>query len=281
MVPTESETAERTLQVADLMAAPSPEERLISTGISQLDHFLGGGLAPGSMILLVEPAGAGAEIFAKQFAAGAGRAETGRSLFVSTEETETEMVRAFERFALPSVPRIVSVSEKYSKRILEGRRATARTLRFPTTAELLESDSRDLMFAPQESNEEFLDELVRPYALGTPPARLTIHTLDFFLGLYGPEKLIDTLTAIKAANEQVGGLVLMVLTGGTNRPAPYLGALDRIADCLIELEFHRRGSQFEKFLLVKKVRNKYLGVGVAPYQITNRGFALDDLNRIL
>lgn len=257
------------------------ESPLVSTGIPQLDHFLGGGLDPGTMILLVEPAGAGAEIFAKQFAAGGASLTPGRSVFITTEESEQEIVRAFDRFGFPSRPRIITVSEAYSKHILDRRSPVMRSLRAVTTAKLLESDSSDLLQPRAPASAQFLDELLRPYTTGSPPARLTIHTLDFFLGLYGVEKVIDILTALKAANEQAGGLVLMVLTGGSPHRAAAQGVLDRISNCLIELEFQRKGSQFEKFLLVKKVRNKFLGVGVAPYQITRLGFELENLNRIL
>ena len=254
---------------------------LISTGIPQLDEFLAGGLDPGTLVLLVEPSGAGAEIFAKQFAAGGGNNSIGRSVYVTTEESEQEVLRAFDRFGFPNVPRIVPVSEAYSRRILEKRDASSRSLRERSTQEILSSDSGDLLEAPIPEDSDFLDELLRPYTTGSPPQRLTIHTLDFFLGLYGVDRVIDTLTAIKAANEQAGGLILMVLTGGSPHRAAAQGLLDRVASCLIELEFHRRGSQFEKFLMVKKVRNKFHGVGVAPYQVNERGFQLDNLNRIL
>ncbi len=257
------------------------DQPLISTGIANLDEFLGGGLDPGTLVLLVEPSGAGAEIFAKQFASGSGTSTVGRSVYVTTEESEREVFRAFERFGFTTVPRVVPISEAYSRRILEKRDASSRSLRERSTADLLASDSGDLLQAPIPEDSDFLDELLRPYTTGSPPARLTIHTLDFFLGLYGVERVIDTLTAIKAANEQAGGLVLMILTGGSPHRASAQGLLDRVASCLIELEFHRRGSQFEKFLLVKKVRNKFLGVGVAPYQVNERGFQLDNLNRIL
>jgi KaiC/GvpD/RAD55 family RecA-like ATPase len=259
----------------------SDDAPLISTGISQLDEFLGGGLDPGTLMLVVEPSGAGAEIFAKQFAAGGGHAGVGRTVYVTTEESEREVLRAFERFGFGTVPRIVPVSEAYSRRILEKRDASSRSVRERSTAEILASESNDLLQAPTPEDSDFLDELLRPYTTGSPPTRLTIHTLDFFLGLYGVDRVIDTLTAIKAANEEAGGLVLMVLTGGSPHRASAQGLLDRVASCLIELEFHRRGSQFEKFLMVKKVRNKFHGVGVAPYQVNERGFQLDNLNRIL
>lgn len=262
-------------------AGTPPDLPLISTGIPQLDEFLGGGLDPGTLMLLVEPAGAGGEIFAKQFAAGGGTATLGRSVYVTTEESEKEVSRAFDRFGFPARPRVVPISEAYSRRILEKRDASARSLREPTTRDILSSQSGDLLQAPTPEDSDFLDELLRPYTTGSAPTRLTIHTLDFFLGLYGVDRVIDTLTAVKAANEQAGGLVLMILTGGSPHRASAQGLLDRVASCLIELEFHRRGSQFEKFLLVKKVRNKFHGVGVAPYQVNERGFQLDNLDRIL
>ena len=249
----------------------------------QLDEFLGGGLDPGSLILLVEPSGAGGEIFAKQFAGGPAPASPGRSMYFSTEESEREIVRALDRFHFAGQPRILSLSDIHSRRVLEtkGGGAMGRTLRPVATQELLSSDSADLLQRSGTVGEDYLDELIRPYTSGSPPTRLTIHSIDFFLGLYGADRVVETLTALKAANSEVGGLVLVVLTSNPMHRAGTEGQLERIADCLIELEFHRRGAEFEKFLLVKKVRNKYQGTGVAPYQVTERGFELDNLNRIL
>src|SRR5687767_4380506 len=124
------------------------DQPLISTGISQLDEFLAGGLDPGTLVLLVEPAGAGAEIFAKQFAAGGTGSTVGRSVYVTTEESEREVFRAFERFGFPTVPRVVPISEAYSRRILEKRDASARSVRERSTADILSSDSGDLLHAP-------------------------------------------------------------------------------------------------------------------------------------
>ncbi|HLE47364.1 MAG TPA: hypothetical protein VI818_03630 [Candidatus Thermoplasmatota archaeon] len=249
----------------------------------QLDEFLGGGLDPGSLILLVEPSGAGGEIFAKQFAGGPAPASPGRSIYFSTEESEREMIRAFDRFHFPGQPRFLSLSDVHARHVLDtkGGGALGRSLRPVATQELLASDSADLLQRSGAVGEDYLDELIRPYTSGSPPTRLTIHSIDFFIGLYGAERVVETLTALKAANSQVGGLVLVVLTSNPMHRAGTEGQLERIADCLIELEFHRRGAEFEKFLLVKKVRNKYTGTGVAPYQVTERGFEIDSLNRIM
>lgn len=263
------------------MPPKTAEAPFLSTGMSQLDEFLGGGLDPGTMLLLVEPSGAGGEIFAKQFAAGPAAASPGRSVFITTEETEKEIVRAFDRFSFPGLPRIVNVSEAYSHHILEKQSPHGRIVQPASTKELLKSDSSDLLKASRKPSGEYLDELLRPYTTGNPPSRLTIHTIDFFVGLYGVDRVLDTLTAVKAANQQAEGLVLTVLSGSSAHRAAAEDRLQRISDCLIELEFHRRATQFEKFLMVKKVRNKYVGVGVAPYQITEKGFELDNLSRIL
>lgn len=256
---------------------------LLSSGIPQLDEFLGGGFEPGTSVLLVEPTGGGAEIFAKQFAAGVRETDPAGTLYLSTEEREDEVLSTMRAFALPIVPRVRSIADRHSSRLLAQEQARSHMFELKPTVELISADSRDVAgTAPPAlpADGDFLGELMLPYAGGRRPTRVIVHTMDFFLSQYPENRVLDVVTAVKAANAAAGGLFLMVMSGG-GRSRNVVERLERVADCFIELEFQRRGSQFEKFLVVRKLKNKVIGLGIAPYKVTRDGFELDDLQRIL
>jgi KaiC/GvpD/RAD55 family RecA-like ATPase len=253
---------------------------LLSTGIGQLDEFLGGGLAPGSLIVLLAPPGAGTEILAKQFAAGRAEANGQDDLLLTTEESLDEVGAALETFGFPGRPMVRSLSDEYAKRLMEQERERLEYHRPEALRSLIAADSKDLLESNRSAPLAFLRELLRPYASGSPPKRLTVHSIDFFIGMYGPDPVMNTLTALKMENARLGGIVCLTLNKNA-QDSTVETRLATLADCLIELESARRGTQSEKFLHIRKVKNRSVGMGVAPYRITRNGFELDDLDRIL
>lgn len=253
---------------------------LLTTGIAQLDEFLGGGLAPGSLVVLLAPPGAGTEILAKQFAAGRADANQQDDLFITTEESREEVEAALESFAFRGRPMVRSLSDEYAKRLMEQERERLQYNRPDALRSLIAADSKDLLQTDRATPLAFLRELLRPYAGGSPPKRLTVHSIDFFIGMYGPDPVMNTLTALKMENAHLGGLVCVTLNKHAQESTVET-RLATLADCLIELESARRGTQAEKFLHIRKVKNRAIGMGVAPYRISRTGFELDDLDRIL
>ncbi len=253
---------------------------LLSTGIPQLDEFLGGGLPAGSLVVLLAPAGAGTEILAKQFAAGRPEADEENDLFITTEESKEEVHAALESFGFRGRPTVRSLSDEYAQRLMEQERERLQYNRPEALRSLISADSKDLLNTDKATPLAFLRELLRPYAGGTPPQRLTVHSIDFFIGMYGPDPVMNTLTALKMENAHLGGLVCVTLNKNAQE-STVESRLATLADCLIELESGRRGTQSEKFLHIRKVKNRPVGMGVAPYRVSQSGFELDDLDRIL
>jgi hypothetical protein len=107
-----------------------------------------------------------------------------------------------------------------------------------------------------------------------------VHSLDFFLNQNTMEEVVAALTAIKAATSRNGGLALWVLSKGAHGAATER-RLELLADCLLELEVTRKGTTFERFFMVKKVKNRAYGIGVSTYDITPQGFRLETLERIV
>ncbi len=252
--------------------------KLDTTGIPALDLFLQGGVPPGYTTLLLAPAGGGSEIFAKQFASGA----SGPCVYVSTDETEAEVREAVKEGGWPfSKVEVVDIQSAFAKLMLEEQGPETDRAGFDPRMFMEASSSQDLRKArgPRHAD-DYLGSLIEPYERGKRPARMVIHSLDFYLSLYPLEKVAAVLTALKAANSAAGGQLLMVVAKGAHGDKAER-RLELLADCLIELEVNRKGTTFERFFLVKKVKNRPNSVGVSTYALDTHGITLETLERIV
>jgi KaiC/GvpD/RAD55 family RecA-like ATPase len=270
---------------------------LVQTGIAPLDVFLKGGLPPGFTVLLEAPAGSGAEIFAKQFAAGE---RAGRCIFVSTDESSADVQAAMATMGWP-VDRlqVMDLQTAFAQAMMDAydRPSPAEA---PTKApvrsgfdprDLVEgTSSRDLLQprgkapakagATPASSVDYLGRLLEPFTRVRRPERMVVHSIDFFLNLHPADQVVAVLTALKAANASSGGLLLLVVAKGAHG-ASVERRLELLADCLLELEVTRKGTTFERFFMVRKVRNRSTGMGVSTYEVTPTGFVLETLERIV
>lgn len=249
-----------------------------TTGIDALDLFLQGGLPRGYTTLLLAPAGGGSEIFSKQFASGG----DGRTVYFSTDETETEVDAAVADGGWPwKGVEVVDIQTAFARMMLEEQGPEEDRSGFDPRQLVEGTTSKDIWaHRGARKSDDYLGWLIDPFESGARPSRMVINSLDFFLSLYPLEKVAAVLTALKAANSRVGGQLLLVLAKGAHGEKAER-RLELLADCLIELEVNRRGTTFERFFLVKKVKNRPNSVGVSTYDLTTSGFTLETLERIV
>lgn len=256
-------------------------EGTVKTGIEALDLFLKGGLPSGFTTLLLAPSGAGAETFAKQFACGDPKA---RVVYLTTDESTREVQVAAKEagWELGNVE-VIDLQTAFAESMLD-RQDTPTTGRRFDPRDLMEgTSSRDLLDPKPSSaraTSDYMRRLLEPFTRLRGPDRVVVHSLDFYLNMYPLDQLVATLTAQKAANSRQGGLLLWVLSSGAHGSTAER-RIELLADCLIELEVTRKGTSFERFFLVKKVKNRSTGVGVSTYEVTPRGFTLETLERIM
>lgn len=264
----------------------------VATGIEALDTFLKGGLPKGFLTLLLAPAGSGAEIFAKQFAGGApGK----RTVYLTTDESAEEVQAAAKAGGWDFAGvQVIDLQTDFADAMMDAqeRRAAAPGggRRRYDARDLVEgTHSRDLLtrgpVGPAGASGGtrgggYLDRLLEPFTRLRPPDRLVVHSLDFFLNLNTLEEVVSAVTALKAANSRQGGLLLLVLAKGAHGPNAER-RLELLADCLIELEVTRKGTTFERFFMVRKVKNRSHGIGVSTYDVTPSGLVLETLERIV
>ncbi len=272
----------------------------LTTGVPALDTFLKGGLPRGFTTLLLAPVGSGSEIFAKQFAQGH---KGERVLYITTDESAREVTAAVGQAGWDfATVQISDLQSDFAEAMMEAQqREMDRAKTSPAPAapkrgfdprDLVEgTTSLDLLkprdapsaahpTGPHVHSTDYLGRLMEPYGRIRTPDRVVIHSLDFFLNLYSVDQVVSALTALKAANSKQGGLLLLVLAKGAHG-ANTERRIELLADCLIELEVTRKGTTFERFFMVKKVKNRTVGIGVSTYEVTTDGFKLETLERIV
>ena len=252
------------------------KDEFISTGIEKLDKLLEGGTPRGFSVLILGTPGSSIEILCKQLAT------TGKVLYFATEETETEILDTIDRFGWDkSKLKIVDIASEYSKHVLSGeeRRISVYEQRSKVKLkELIEIGSSG-MPPTTKGSEDFLAVLSNQIK-SSKYDKIIINSLDFFLSQYNTEEVIRTVHAAKVSNLQNKGVLFIIMTRGIHGDV-FERKMEGIADCVLELEFLQKGSTFERFLAVKKMKNYAKKIGIARYAIDSDGFVLEMIERIM
>jgi KaiC/GvpD/RAD55 family RecA-like ATPase len=251
-------------------------DEFLSTGIEKLDKLLEGGTPRGYTVLLLGTPGSSIEILSKQLAS------TGKVLYFTTEETENELNDAMERFGWStSSIDVIDIASQYSQAVLSGeqRRVSVYQQRSKVKLkELIEIGSSG-MPPIERGGEDFLSVLSNKIK-STDSEKIIINSLDFFLNQYTPEEVIRTINAVKICNIENKGVLFMVMTRGIHGDI-FERRMEGVADCVLELEILQKGSTFERFLAVKKMKNYAKKIGIARYNIDADGFVLEMIERIM
>lgn len=261
----------------DLMEPPKRSEDFIPTGVDKLDMLLEGGIPKGFMTLILSTPGSGCEILFKQIAA------SGDALLFSTEETKEEIVSTMKRFGWkPDGVEIVDIASRYTETILISQEKRVSIYQKRAGIDLKELILESSGGIPQikEGQPDYLavigDRIKEPRL----PKRIILYTLDFFLDQYPHSDVVKTVHAMKVANLRNKGSLFVFMTKGIYGDL-FERRMEGIADCVIELEVMRKGSAFDRYLAVKKMKNYARKIGMARYTIEEGGFVLEMIERIL
>ena len=152
------------------------KEEFISTGIEKLDALLEGGAPKGYAVLILGTPGSSIEILSKQLAT------TGKVLYFTTEETETEVLDTMKRFGWSNKDiRIVDIASRYSETILSGEEKRVSVYEQRSKIKLKELIEIGSSGTPpiQKGGEDFLAILSNEIK-NTPCEKIIINSLDFF-----------------------------------------------------------------------------------------------------
>ena len=252
------------------------KDEFISTGIEKFDRLLEGGTPRGYTILILGSPGSSIEILSKQLAT------TGKVLYFTTEETKDEILDTMNRFGWKNTDiEIIDIASDYSKKIISGelKRVSIYEQRSKLKLkELIELGSSGISELPK-SQEDFLAILSNKIKTSTFE-KIIINSLDFFLSQYPQDDVIKTIQAAKICNFQNKGVLIVIMTKGIHGDI-FEKKMEGLADCVLELEVLKKGSTFERFLAVKKMKNYAKKIGIARYMIDSDGFVLEMIERIM
>jgi len=253
------------------------KEGVIRSGIEKLDRLLEGGIPAGFTTVLLGSPGSSIEILVKQIATAE------NVTYVTTEETKDEITETMERFNWP-IPKInfVDISATYYSSVLEDetKRVSVYQQRSKLKLkELIEIGSQG-MPSTTKSDEDFLAILSKNVKNAPLGGIIIINSLDFFLSQYRQEDVLKTIYAAKVSNLKKKGALLIVMTKGIHGEL-FERKMEGLADCVLELDVIQKGSSFERFLSVKKMRNFAKKIGIARYTIDDSGFVLEMIERIM
>jgi len=236
-------------------------------GIETLDKALMNGIPKGYTILLYGSPGSGTELFAKQFAAaGVGKENV---IYFTTIERDEDIIATMRDFGWDTNIKIVNIGVEYYQKVLEKELIISRYRQ--------EGIPIGEIFQPARKKEEkeinFLTKVTYEISKLKPPFRIVIDSLDFFMNNYDRMKVISALRTIKAHAQYYGGVTLITMLNNVYDTTTQSG-IEEIVDIILELEMRRIENGFEKYLIVKKVRNHPEKVGIFRYNVDKNGIIL-------
>jgi KaiC/GvpD/RAD55 family RecA-like ATPase len=252
------------------------KEEFISTGIEKLDKLLEGGTPKGYTVLILGNPGSSIEILSKQLAIN------GKTLYFTTDETEEEIKNTMQRFGwIKNNIEVIDIASQFSESLLSGeqKRVDAYEQRSKLRLkELIEIGSSDMQVITK-NEEDFLAVLSNKIKT-TEKQKIIINSLDFFLNQYSQDEVIRTIHAAKICNIKNNGVLYIIMTSGIHGDI-FERRMEGLVDCILELELIQKGTTFERFLAVKKMKNYAKKVGIARYTVDADGFVLEMIERIM
>ena len=236
-----------------------------SIGIPALDEQLGGGIQKGSTVLVMGTPGSGTEFFAKQFASAGQEAVT---YFTSTERDE-DVLGVMREYGWRTDLKIVNVGTKYYESVLAKKLEVSRFRQEGITL----GDIRRFRDEDSAKEENFLTFLAYEISKLAPPFRVAINSLDFFLENYESPEVLMAMRTIKAHTQHSESVTLMTMLKGVH-DSRIQSSIEDLADVILELEHDKQGSEFKKFIIVQKVRNRPVMVGIIPTTFDKTGIKL-------
>jgi KaiC/GvpD/RAD55 family RecA-like ATPase len=255
----------------------SKKEGFINTGIDKLDRLLEGGIPNGFTTLLLCGPGSSVEIMVKQLAI------VGGITYITTEETKDEILDTMKRFNwTPPDIEIIDISSKYHENILKGEQKRVSIYEQRSKLKLKELIELGSIGMPSivTGEQDFLAIVSNTIKNAQPEHLIIVNNLDFFLSQYRQEDVLKTIYASKISNLKKQGALILVMTKGIHGDL-FERKMEGLADCVIEMEVIQKGSAFERFLSVKKMRNYAKKIGIARYTIDDSGFVLEMIERIM
>jgi len=248
----------------------SSDNQFVTTGIMGLDVQLGGGIPPGTTLLLIAESGAGAEIFTKQFLYGG--LNCGESAFYFSSDRSIEEVKADMKHFRWDVSKyeetqMVKFIDAYTPRFIN----------------ILPPKLRSRISAKEflKGGLDPLNQLKTTVSQNHESKyRGVIDSISYFLRAYGLNSVIEVIELMSSIGKLTGGIHLIVIGAGLHDNIT-LNTVKYLTDGIIEFYVKERGSQIERGLIIRKMRGMIVPNKSIGFDITHRGIELETTTRVL
>lgn len=236
--------------------------RHFKTGINSLDTQLGGGLSSGSVVLLLEEPGAGADIFSLHVAIE-GIKNNERVLYVTTDDTVEELKESIGLYFDVSSELIskIDIIDLVSTRMgLSTEEDTAKAYLKRTRYDTLSG----LKTSIQNENYD----------------RIIINNITYFFTHYETEEVFKLVEDFAAVSKQDESIFFMLMTKGMFDQQTEV-AMKHAGDGVIEFNMREIEDEVQRRLKILKLKRALVPKTVLRYDLTNKGFSMESVMRVL
>jgi len=230
-----------------------------STGITPLDAQLGGGFPSGSLILLLEEPGAGADVFSFHFAV-AGLKENEKTLYISTNDTREQIIENIKLY-FSIDPEGIEIVDLVAARMIERH------------AE--HSDVRAFLKQIRHDPLKHVKTVVKGEY-----DRLILNSLAYFVLNYGEEDVVDLINDISLAVKKNDAVALLLMTKGI-ADEKLENTIKFMADGIIEMTINESGNEIQRLLKILKLKRVLVPKSILRYDLTDKGIKMESVMRVL
>jgi KaiC/GvpD/RAD55 family RecA-like ATPase len=234
-----------------------------STGITPLDAQLGGGFPSGSLILLLEEPGAGADVFSFHFAV-AGINNNEKVLYITTNDTKDQILQNIKLyFALEN-----GVADKIEFIDLVSPRLIQHT----------DSKSDVKSFLRQMKHDPL--KHVKTIIANSDHERVILNSLAYFVLNYNTEDVVELINEMSLTAKKNDSVVLLLMTKGIADDR-LENTIKFMADGIIEMTINESGNEIQRLLKILKLKRVLVPKSILRYDLTERGIRMESVMRVL
>jgi len=240
--------------------------KVTSTGIPALDASLMKGIPRGYTMLVTGEPGSGLELFAKQFAGT--NQDSENVVYFTTSERDEDLLGSMEDFGFKTNMKILNIGTQYYETVLSHHLEISRFRQEGITLKDVRKFETESRGHARVVN--FLTYLTYEFSNLKAPFRAILDSLDFFLEYHRHPEVLQTLRTIKAYTQHAESVCLLTMLSHVHDAVTQSG-VEEIVDCVVELERVREGSEFRRYLVLRKVKNRPEKTGIYRYEVTKEG----------
>ena len=228
------------------------------TGILNFDSQIGGGIPEGSVILLLEDPGAGAEILSFYFVVE-GLKKNENILYITTDDTVEELKESLKiYFDIPD-----NLFEK---------------IRFIDLMNPRVGMGKSLGFVPSLYGDAY-NRVIEEIFKGSY-GRIVLNNLAYFAKHYDRDTVMNLLENISIYVKRKKGVALILLTRGLLDPS-YEVAIKHVVDGVIEMCIVEAENEVQRRIKILKLKRTIVPKNMFRYEITDKGISLESVKRII